>query len=299
MVLLGLAPYAQTYAEGGLSLSPPLKEVTLSPGLIQASIDITLTNAADVPINASYKLIDLKSLGQYGGSTLDKAGLPDSYNLANWMSLPAGNTQRIAGNETTTIKIIIDNRSDLAPGGHYGALVITASPDEGPSSSISLNQQIISLIFVKKLGGEKFGLNLESFDPSKPTSIPDNISLHFKNTGNVHVIPRGYIEVRDNNNKLISKGIINPDSTLILPGATKDFITIMKPVSDTGFKGTYTLTIYYRYDGQTDFSSRSIVFGQSLVSGRNLILLIVGSLALVSIAGGLFYRRRVKATRKN
>lgn len=292
IVLVWTAHAVNTYAAtGGLSLSPPLQEVTLGPGLLQANIDVTLKNTTGIPVNASYKLIDLKALGTYGGSTLDQAGLPDKYNLANWMTLSAGDTQTISGEETVTIKIAIDNRSDLAPGGHYGALVITTRSGDSTKSSVSLNQQIVSFIFVKKLGGEKYGLDLESLTPNSLSSIPDTVALHFKNTGNVHVMPRGYIEVINPSGTLVSKGIINPESTFVIPETSRKFVTTMQSVSNDRPGGRYTVTVHYRYDGQEEFLSKSIFIDQPLVS-TSMVLIFAGGFTFILLGIYLAWRRR-------
>lgn len=284
-------------ASGGLTVSPPLKEITLNSGLIQTSFEVTLKNTTGKTINATYKLVDLKSLGQYGGSTLDKAGLPDAYNLTNWMRLAGADKQKIANGETAIIKTIIDNRTDLSPGGHYGAVIITTSPESASEGSVNLNQQIISLVFVKKLGGEKYGLNLESLKPNKSSSLPNSAELLFRNTGNVHVTPRGYVEITDPKGKLVAKGIINPDSSIVLPDATRKYVTIMQSVSNSSVAGKYKITAYYRYDGQAEFSTKSLYFERS-VSAKTIVLVALLSLLVIASLSAILINRKSRKTRK-
>lgn len=282
---------APARAEGGLTLSPPLKEITLGPGLINTNFDVTLKNTTGKAVLANYKLVDLKSLGQYGGNTLDKAGLPDTYDLTNWMSLVHGDKQRIANGETAKIQVKIDNRSDLSPGGHYGAVIITTTPEDGKDESISLNQQIISLVFVKKLGGERYGLSL---DPIKSyPDIPDSVELQFKSTGNVHVTPRGFVEVTDPDGMLIAKGIINPDSSIVLPGASRKFVTIMQPINNASKRGQYKITVRYRYEGEDKFSVQAITFNRGFLA-KNLIFLAVPVVVVLFGTVFLWKTRRKK-----
>jgi hypothetical protein len=249
-------------AANGLTVSPPLKEITLGPGLIETATDVTIQNNTSQSVRAHLQLVDLKSLGIYGGTTLDKAGLTDKYDLANWMTLPGGDTVVITSGQTMKVKVNITNRSDLSPGGHYGAVVITSSSaDSGVKSDVNISQQLVSLMFIKKLGGEVYGLQLEPFSYSyKGSAIPDQVTTSFKSTGNVHVVPRGFIDITDPVGKVVAKGILNPDSNIILPGSTRQIVTLMQPVASVNKSGRYKITVHYRYDGQQDFTTQAIYF---------------------------------------
>lgn len=286
-------------ALSGLTISPPLREITLGSGLLEASTDLTLQNNSDQTIRASLQLVDLRALGEYGGNSLDKAGLTNKYDLANWLALPGGDTVVIASKQTVRVAVKIANRSDLAPGGHYGAIVITSSPENtSVKTQVSLNQQIVSLLFIKKLGGEVYGLELESstFKQSadkKTYDIPQVITTKFKNTGNVHVVPRGYVEVADPGGKLIAKGIINQDSLNILPGSSRKYVTTLQSVAQANKSGLYKVITYYRYDDQKDFKQFSETFRYG--GGTNIWPFVVGGGALIVLviaAGVVFIVRR-------
>lgn len=284
-------------ALSGLTLSPPLKEVTLGPGLLETSTDITLQNNTDQAVRASLKLVDLRALAEYGGTTIDKAGLTSQYDLANWLSLPGGDTLTIASKQTIKVRVNIANRPDLTPGGHYGGIVITTSPsDSAVKSEVSVNQQLISLLFIKKLGGEVYGLQLESSTFKRSSSnIPQVGTIKFKNTGNVHLVPRGYIEVTDPGGKLIAKGTINQDSLNILPGSSRKYVTVLQPVAQANGRGTYKVTTYYRYDDQKDFSQFSDTFS---LSGTNLWPFIISGGAVLVIAPVMIFIIKRKIYRR-
>lgn len=285
-----LAITGRSYAASGLTISPPLREVVIGPGLIDTTADITLQNNTSEQVSAHLQLVDLKTLGQFGGTSLDKATLPDTYDLANWMSLPGGDTVLIAKGETVKVKVKITNRDDLTPGGHYGAVVITSSAPNSVSSNVNISQQIVSLLFVKKLGGEVFGLDIEPFSVKGPT-IPDQVTTHFKSTGNVHVVPRGYIEVTDPSGKVVAKGILNQDSSMILPGTTRQFVTLLQPVASATKPGRYKVTIHYRYDGQNEFKTLSSSFTRGPSTVQYGIILAAG-IVLVGVVVYMFRRRK-------
>jgi hypothetical protein len=267
------------HAANGLTVSPPLKEITIGPGLLETTSDVTLQNNTDETINAHLQLVDLRALGQFGGASLDKAGLSDKYDLATWMTLPGGDTVIIAKGETVKVKVKITNREDLAPGGHYGAIVITTSGGKSVSSNVNISQQLVSLLFIKKLGGEVFGLDLDPLSYSG-SAIPQQLITRFKSTGNVHVIPRGYIEVTDPSGKVVAKGILNQDSNIILPGSTRQFVTLMQPVTATSRPGRYKITAYYRYDGQKDFTSESTYF----THGNTIVPIVISIVLFAGVA---------------
>lgn len=282
------APAATTQRSGGITISPPLKELSISSGLITANTSVTLTNKTGKDLSASIRVVDFQSQNEFGGVALGQVGAPTStYGLANWMTLPSGKNVALPNNVPTTIPVLIDNRADLAPGGHYGAVVVTASAaDTAAGNKVNFKQELVSLLFVKKLGGEKYGLDLQSFTAGKGTGVPDNVSLKFRSTGNVHVVPRGYVEARDPSGKLVAKGIIDPESTLVLPGTSRQFITLLQPVAPSTMSGRYKITAYYRHDGEAEFTTKIIYvhrghFSPLLKVGAAVAVLIIVLLLVV------------------
>ncbi len=219
-----------------ITISPPFKELVLGTGLINATSDITITNHTDKEVDATIRLVDFKALDEFGGITLGQAGKQISkYGLANWMSIPTGSSLSLPSRQAATMTVSVDNRGDLAPGGHYGAVVVTTgSPTSVGNKRVNFKQELVSLLFVKKLGGERYGLELQSLKADKGTSLSD-VSLRFRSTGNVQVIPRGYVTVADPAGKIIAKGVINPDSTMVLSDTSRQFVTLMQSISKFQF----------------------------------------------------------------
>lgn len=286
----------RAYALSGLTISPPLKEITIGPGLLEATSYLTLQNNTTESITAHLQLVDLRALGEYGGNSLDKANLPDKYNLADWMKLPGGDTVVISKGETVKVEVKITNRADLSPGGHYGAIIVTPAGGSSVNSNINISQQLISLLFVKKVGGEVFGLELEPLQLKNHSDVPQEVTTRFKSTGNVHVVPRGYIEVTDPAGRVVAKGILNQDSSIILPGSTRQFVTLMQPVEPATRSGKYKITVYYRYDGQDSFKSQSVYFTKRIP----VVRLVAAAAAFAILVGAIVYwsvRRRKYSSR--
>jgi hypothetical protein len=285
----------------GITMSPPLKEVTLGPGLLEADTTVTLKNTSGQDLSATVQAVDFKSLDEYGGVSLENVGAPATkYSLAKWMHLPAGNMVDLPKGQTETIPVTIENTKDLTPGGHYGAVLISVTSTNAQApNTVGFKQQLVSLIFVKKLGGEVYGLQLASLKPDTTAAVPEAITLHFKSTGNVHVVPRGYVTVTDPHGKLVAKGIINEASTIILPGTERQLVTLLQPIASTTASGRYKITAYYRYDGQNKFTAKTIYFTR----GIQPLYLILGSgtAAIIIVFTLLILRRnhRRRAARAN
>ena len=276
----------------GITIYPTQKEIIISSGLVVANTAVTITNNTGARLSGTIKILDFNNLNESGGlffaQDINSKG---QYGLANWITLPNGYVISIANGQTLTFPVRIENRADLAPGGHYAAVVITSGNVAVGSAKAAFKQELASLLFVKKRGGELYGLQLDSLSADSMESLPNVVSMSFKNTGNVHVTPRGYITVADPKGKVVSKGIINPDSTLALPSNNKTLKTLLQPVAASKLSGKYKLTAYYRYDDQTEFQTKTIFINRK----ASLIpLIITGVIATVSILGVVWAVYRVR-----
>ena len=282
-----------------ITISPPLQKLTLGPGLLEAKTYIQVTNTTGHTYTATAKLVDFKSLNETGGLTLGQVGVPLwDYGLANWMRVNNTTFSLVPG-QTTKLEITIQNRDDLTPGGHYGAVVITGiSPDKAATASnqIDFSQNLVSLLFVKKLGGEKYGLTLSSLSIDRGHELPQSVSTTFRSTGNVYVIPRGYIEVKDPHGKLVQKGIINQDSAIIMQGVSQKLITLMQPVADSSANGRFQAIAHYRYEGQTDYSTQTLYFNKGgWLPNTSTIIITTG--VILSLLMYLIQRKRHRSKR--
>ena len=245
----------------GITISPSQKNLTLNSGLILANTSVTVTNNSGTRLIGTVRLLDVDVQNASIGLFIAPSASNDQYALANWMTLPNGNTVNIADKQTITIPVQVDNRADLAPGGHYGAVVVAFGDPATIISSetkASFKEQLVSLLFVSKKGGERLGLDLLSLSTLHTHSLPDAVILNFKNTGNVHVVPYGYVTLATPSGKIVAKGTINTESTSILPGNSKLLETKLQSVATVSDSSSYKLTAHYRYDDQTTFNTKSI-----------------------------------------
>jgi hypothetical protein len=242
----------------GITVSPTQKVLTLSSGLLEAHSDIVLSNNTPQAVDVVMSVRDLTQIYEKGDQSFGQAGLPvGKYGLANWAVLPNGGNVTLKAGESKTVPITIQNRADLTPGGHYGAIVTSLKQGQSSGANpVSVQQNLLSFLFVTKLGGEKFGMSLKSFTLNDKKTIPKDVSIAFNSTGNVYVVPRGYVSVFDPKGVLVAKGIINTESAFVLPGTNRSFDVAVEPVAhQQSASGKYTVIASYRYDGHDNFDT--------------------------------------------
>lgn len=250
---LGMTPLLASAT--GFTVTPMIQEVVLDQSEESESYAVTVTNATDTLATFELSVIDFGSLDASGGvAFLGAAGeLRDRYALASWMR-PETDEITVAPGEERSVSVQIENREDLAPGGHYGALIFkNTSPSRSDTPNVSINQMLSSLVLVKKTGGARYGLELSSLEYlDRWFDFRHKVSVRFRNTGNVHVVPRGEFHITDPVGRLVYRGILNEGSAVILPETFREYTTQLFPVKWAFFPGYYTLDFNYRYDGRDE-----------------------------------------------
>lgn len=241
-----------------LTLSPSYTEIVLDQTKPEASFAIELKNNGLVHQTFAVSVIDFGSLDESGGVAFlgaQKTSFEVKYGLASWLILDK-NFLQVAPNGSDRLNVTITNKDSLSPGGHYAAVVLRSdSETENNLGNITFNYALSSLVFVKKTGGEITGLEL--IRPKLTPvwfSFPQKLDLQFKNTGNIHLVPRGEIVITDPVKRLVSRGIINPESGIILPESIRHYFVDLKSVSPSVLPGIYQVRISFRFDGQATFT---------------------------------------------
>lgn len=267
------------------------QEVVLEEGQREASFEMEVSNTTDAMMTLRLSAMDFGSLDESGGVAFLGAGkdFENKYGLASWVDLDR-DAVVIGPGERQTIRIRIENRESLSPGGHYGAILFKlengGGGDGDNGAKIALNQSFSALIFVKKVGGEIYNLDLKDFEIKKGLfSLPESVRLRFQNKGNVHVAPRGTVTVTDPMGRTVRKGIVNQESALILPETFRVYATALRSVASAFVPGMYTLSIAYRFDGRDDFVSQTSRF--FYIPPFEIALVIV-------LIGGIVWRKKKK-----
>lgn len=293
---------AQAAPVSGLIVSPAIRQVRIANGSGQTVASFEIGNYSATAQELHLRIADFTAAGESSNVTqlsLDGPVAGSRYGLANWASLDQ-NLLVLQPQESKTVTVRINDDSSLLAGGHYGALVATTGGSQvlTGGEKVVLQQSVSGLLFLTKTGGEAYGLRLSELRSSDSlTGDMATVSLRFQNTGNVHVVPRGIVQVFDPLGKLVSQGPINVNSDLILPQTSRVEAAVMQSVSARRIPGRYRLSVQYRRDGDDAVSTSSIRFyyvqPYAIVTAVGLVLL-VGALLI-----RLWFVRRKSAFRAN
>ncbi len=214
-------------------VEPAYQTIDLNKGEA-AEAEITLKNNTDKAITFNLFTLNFSQNDSGVIEFLGKDVTSYSFALASYISLPQDSIT-VEAQSTDTVTVTINDRQDLSPGGHYAAVVAQAEGVENIKSATQFTPALASLLLLRKTGGEIFNLSLK--DISWPHRFihfryPRNVALTFHNEGNIHVIPRGRVEVYDMFGRLTHKGVLNTASKYIFPSSRR---TIEVPISRVAF----------------------------------------------------------------
>lgn len=246
-----------------ITIEPFLQEVILEPSDASKSFSVMVTN--NTPSKFSFNLtpVDFGTLNETGGiffTGTESIKLSSKYGLANWIEIEQKNMVLEPG-QKAQINVTFFNRTDLAPGGHYGAIFINSvNSQSGAGANVSLRQSISSLVLAVKRGGEKYDLGLDSINTNATWfKAPTSANLRFKNNGNTHTVPRGIVHVIGKKNAIFAKGVINEDSSYILPETYRQIPVELKNQMSYPLQlvRSHTVEVNYRYDGLDKFATKT------------------------------------------
>lgn len=211
--------HAQIPGEG-LTISPPLTELTLKPGETVSQM-IKITNPTEKLVEVYPVIMNFHAKGETGEPTFTAATDEEAkFALAKWIKF---NQTKLAltPEQVGEFNYQIEVPLGAEPGGHYGVVFFATEPPkpEGDVSQVAIASMIGSLILVKVPGNiiekgllEEFSAKRFYFKP------PVNITTRISNLGNVHFKPKGEISIKgwfgkkENLTVNESKGNILPDS---------------------------------------------------------------------------------------
>lgn len=280
-------------APQGITVSPAFQQIDIKGGQDKRPVTFKITNNESTDQHLALSAADFNTLGESGGLFFvgtNPTELQKKYGLAKWLSLPQKDLT-IKSHQSITINASILNLPDLSPGGHYGALMISAgnnSSEASGNNKIALHPIASSLMFVTKLGGDTHSLSLASVEvPHNIFKLPKTVKLRFHNTGNSHVVPRGVVTLTDARGNTVKKGIINSDSNIILPETYRQFYVPLSDVSDAKSIGKYSLKVDFRFDGMNLYRAYQTNLIYVPLIFLIVILLLVAALIVLVAKKGL------------
>ncbi len=164
--------------------------------------------------------------------------------------------------ERITIPVSITIPSDAAPGGYYASLLITNAPDRATKKAVNGARTVSrlgALFFVRVNGPVNENGKLEDFRIKGPNRLfysggPYTFQILFNNTGTVHLVPYGYIEVNNFAGRNVADLPVN--AYFAMPNALR-YREVAWPAGN--LVGRYTATVHLNrgYGSTTDEMSFS------------------------------------------
>lgn len=193
--------FAQAEEVLTLSLTPPIFQITLSPGEVWAS-SLKLVNVNPYDLTLRVKAMDFKAKDEEGGSIF----IPESssghlnYSLAQWIEV-SRDPIFVPREKSIELPFTIRIPETAEPGGHYAAILVGAEPAmvSHSGANVLVSSYVSSLILLKIAGEVRESGVIREFSTSRRWYDQPNIllTLRFQNTGNVHLQPRGEIIISD------------------------------------------------------------------------------------------------------
>jgi hypothetical protein len=285
--------HAQTRKDGSLTISPAYVEVSLTKPGEELKLPITFTNSSSQQITLEVFPLDFNSADTNGTIGFIPSAGSYSYSLASFLSLEADQIT-IEPKEKKTFTVLIRNRPDLAPGGHYAAIVGKVVSGKGTEFGANVAPSLSSLIFLIKTGGERYNLSLNRTDQRQSVTLlyPDSVQLEFQNEGNVHLVPYGILEIRDSFGRLLKRGVLNTSSFFVMPESRRH-ITVQLHADRWSFPVSFnTMTIR----GNDSLHKTTFLYRNSFLYINPLVPV---AIALIGALWIILKRRRALPSNKN
>jgi hypothetical protein len=230
LALAETAPVVAGITEGRLSmtLTPPLYQLSLLPGATWSStLKFTNNNPYDLVVYAFTQ--NFLATEESGVSLLPSGTVPgaNAYELASWIA-PQGGALTVKRGATITIPFTITIPQNAEPGGHYAAIIVGTTPPRGGDSEVSVGAQLSSLLLVRVIGDVLERGTIEDFSAEHTLvqTQEGKLTLLFKNTGNVHVAPKGAIVITNMFGRERGRITIEGQNPFgnILPNSSRKFV---------------------------------------------------------------------------
>ena len=235
MVLIFAMPFAALAQDAliGFTISPPLRELNVSPGQsIDQTFDVTNTSAGAVTVYPLSKdFIASTDATSTSPQILETTPSDSATVVSPWIKFVQSSVE-IAGGKTVSIHYTIAVPTDAAPGGHYGGVFVTTQqPTDTSTSNVGIDTLIGSLLLLTVAGTTHAAANVVEFtavdDAGHKTSLFQQLPVHLRttiaNTGNIHVLPSGTITVTNMYGKQVLSQAFNQAGNRILPSSQHAF----------------------------------------------------------------------------
>ena len=246
----------KTYAQVGLSVSPPRVYYTLNQGE-SGSQKVMVTNTSkEAPLNLSVSF-DSWKYDDYGNNiTPEDSIMP--YSCADWMSLPEGSYFSLKAGESKEVEIVMNVPANLSDSQNVQTAMVyftQMNPVDGINergANIKINLRSGIKVYRKDNISENKSLEIVDFTFNRENHT---LLLSFNNNGNIWVNGIAITSLLNSNNGKEIK--FEPDEFYTLPGDRRIY-KIALP-SDLG-KAPYIATVLLEYGDEKKIDAAELQF---------------------------------------
>jgi len=272
--ILILAFFAITQTSFAIGVKPVRTELNLAPGESK-EVTLLVINKDDKEIQAIPEVEVFLRNDEKGFPIPAELAEDDIQNIRSWIDIPMDPISiNPKGTKEIAFKITVPEGAE--PGGKYATVVYSpvANKDEG---DVKVVTRVASLILVNVKGEIVLSGNINSLAAPKKirSDNPFVFTSSFKNTGNTHVKPQGWIEIKDKKTGVNLKAIakysdpktgkniisdkmpVNLHGGNVLPGSDRIFTSEWIENIEAG---DYVVTLYLKYADEKPEIKESIDF---------------------------------------
>jgi len=267
-----------------ISVSPLSFDLSANPGDTIVN-EFLVRNSGKDSINISVESQDFVASGEEGEITLSDE--KTTYSLTSWVDVDKGKFT-LAGGKQQRVKFVIRVPYNAEPGGHYASVFAHLSPTTADSQSGAyVGQKIGSLVLLRVAGNVREEASIESFKTASKwlEKGPITFDLRIKNTGSVHIKPKGMIAITNIWGDKVAD--IPVDQKNVLPGAIRH---MSAEWSDTPMIGKFTATVLSYYGQDNQQMTETTTFW--IIPWKIILVITI----IIAVAATLIYlgRRRLK-----
>lgn len=235
--------------QGDFVLGPGKSEFWLNPGE-SASKTLQITNRLGRTMVFRVEIEDFTGSETGERNVVLLGSEQGPYSLRDYIE-PEIKEFSLEHGEKMNLPVKIEIPQNAEPGGLYGAAIITTSPmrPDGTNAAdeaegqIQLVSRVASLFFVRVKGEAQENGRLEKFSALNNKKFyqgtPIKLNISYRNTGNVHLVPYGIIEVKNILGRKIEEIEIEP--YFVMPNALRTYTAEWNRSSGIGY---YTAHLY-------------------------------------------------------
>ncbi len=301
----GSLPIARAQDTTKITISPASFDFGVNPGATETNV-IKITNASDTELTLESRVENILGADENGRVQLTEK--ETEFALSSWVTVTPSRFT-LKARESRTISFTIKVPVNAEPGGHYGSILIGTVAASSETTGSSIVQRVGSLLLVR-VAGEARELGTVTNFVTKPYNgtwqeqkssdntttflIPDaqqlakekaaryfsngpiTFVLSFKNNGNVHFQPKGFVRVTNIFGRVVAQLPVFPRN--VFPGVERDNAVLW----DAGklWGGYYKAELVGLYGQKNQVLSATTTFwafphGAAIAIGILLVLVIL------------------------